>query len=106
MMLAVVAEGVWVYDESVPKLVDVIALDYDYWYEIALADDELEPGEQAGPFSADGTIYYVRFRMAGSTDEPTWMDHGGFTTVDDAKRAAESVAPSPIAWLDPADERN
>jgi hypothetical protein len=46
----------------------------------------------------EGLLYYVRFRRAGETATPTWVDSSGSLTVEAAIREAEERAPSPIHW--------
>jgi hypothetical protein len=78
--------------------VDVIGLDYDYWYELAKADDRLEQGEQPEALSSEGLLYYARFRHAGEQSEPTSVDSIGRSTIDVAMRDAEEAAPGAITW--------
>ncbi|RZS43538.1 hypothetical protein EV193_102518 [Herbihabitans rhizosphaerae] len=94
----IVRSGSWVYAEEVARPVDIVGLPYDFWYELARADDQLEPGETAQPLGEDGLLYYVRFRHAGETVPRTWPDSAGYDTIDAAMRSAETRAPSPITW--------
>jgi hypothetical protein len=96
--LRIVDTGTWIYGGTAKMPVDVVALDYDFWYEIGKADDQLEPGEQPQPLGPDGVLYYVRFKHALSTKEPTWVDSGSHATVDEARRYAAAMAPSEITW--------
>ncbi|GAB2724617.1 hypothetical protein ACX801_15125 [Arthrobacter bambusae] len=86
------------YAGEVAKPVDVVGLPYDFWYELARVDEQLEPGETALPLSDEGLLFYVRFRHAGESAEPTWPDSAGFETIDAAIRSAEARVPSPIVW--------
>ena len=90
--------GTWLYDDAVPKPVDVVGLDFDFWYEIGRADDQLEPDEMPQPLNADGVLYYVRFRSAGDESLPTWVDSPGFDTIEAAVAEAQAKAPAPIEW--------
>lgn len=94
--MQIVRSGSWLYDEQVYLPVDIVSLDFDFWYEIAKADDQLEPCEMPQPGGPDGVLYYVRFRQAGSHDQQTWVDSGGHQTIEEAVRIAETTAPSPI----------
>ena len=98
--MKIIRSGIWLYDSTVEKPVDVIALDYDWWYAMAAEEGGLEPGEEPGPFDDAGLIYYVRFRYAGQTDQAHWVDSGGFTTIADAVNEAESKVRGTIKWLD------
>lgn len=78
MSIEILKRGVWLYDGSVEKSVDIISLSYDWWYSMAEADGMLEVGEEPESLNARGTLYYVRFQRAGETEEPTWVDSQGF----------------------------
>ncbi|GID90803.1 hypothetical protein ACFQFC_36655 [Amorphoplanes digitatis] len=47
-MEAIVATGVWLYDGIAPTTVRVVRLDFDFWYAVAEAGGDLEPGEVSG----------------------------------------------------------
>lgn len=96
--MKIVRTGRWLYDDSVEQPVDIVGLDVDFWYEIARADDALDPDESPTPLGTDGLLYYVRFRHAGEESTPTWVDSGGHPTVDGAVHEAEAKVPSPIRW--------
>jgi hypothetical protein len=94
----IVRSGFWLYDDAVEQPVDVVALAYDFWYEIGKADDTLDEGEEPAPLGPDGCLYYVRFQRAGERTEPTWVDSGGHRTLPLAVAEAEANAPSAIRW--------
>ena len=98
MTLRIVASGTWLYGGSVETDVDVIALDYDWWYSLAAADNHLEPGESPRTLSSEGFLYYVRFRHAGESAEPTWVDSPGHLSVADAKSFADTKVVGGISW--------
>lgn len=96
--MVIVRSGRWVYAGRRTMPVDVIGLPYDFWFELERANGE-EPQERDAPaLGADGLLYFVRFRRAGETREPTWPDSAGYSTIEAAMRAAEARAPSPIDW--------
>ena len=97
-MAAIVRTGTWMYDGVVEKPVDIISLEYDWWYMLAEADGVLEPDEEPEPLSQDSCLYYVRFRNALQPVQPTWPDSCGYATVEEAVAYAESKTPSPIRW--------
>lgn len=94
----IVRSGSWIYAGEVAKPVDVVGLPYDFWYELARVDEQLEPGEMPLPLSDEGLLYYVRFRHAGETSEPTWPDSVGYDTITAATHSAETQVPSRITW--------
>ncbi|MDQ2076750.1 hypothetical protein, partial [Marinimicrobium sp. ABcell2] len=97
--MSIVKSGIWLYDDTVEKPVDIVALDYDWWYEMVAEEDGLEEGEKPGPFDENGLIYYVRFRYAGELDQVHWADSIGHTKISDAVKEAESKVQGGIRWL-------
>jgi hypothetical protein len=94
----IVRRGRWLYAGSAEQPVDVVGLPYDFWFELAEADEQLEPGETAQELGDDGLLYYARFRLAGETSTPTWPDSGGYPTIDEAMSAAQERVPTVIRW--------
>lgn len=94
--------GRWVYDGAVELPVDIVALEYDFWYEVAAADGTLEEGASPSPLGADGSLYYVRFRRAGDSEVPTWVDSQAFNSPAQAMHAAETRVPTTITWSHPS----
>jgi hypothetical protein len=78
--------------------VDIVSLDYDFWYELGKADDQLEPGEVPQRMNENGVLYYCRFRRAGENTTPTWPDSAGYPDIERAMLAAQEQSPSPITW--------
>ena len=97
MAVNVVATGTWVYGGTVASPVWIVCADFDFWYEVAAADDALEPGETPD-LNDDGLAYYFAFREP--SPDRFWPDGGGFPTVDEAQRAAAQRVPTPIRWDD------
>jgi hypothetical protein len=98
MALAIVRTGHWLYSGTVEKPVDIVGLDYDWHFESDQGAFGAENGEQPMPLDDRGLIYYVRFRKAGDTDEPTWVDTVGHATPEHAMLTAESKIPTGIVW--------
>ena len=98
MEINIVKKGTWLYDGQIEKPVDIIALEYDFWYEIAKADGMLEPDEQPGPFGSNGELYYVRFQRALEKEGPTWVDSIGHPNIDEAIEIAKSKVTGEIRW--------
>lgn len=94
----IVRSGTWLYDGTAPRPVDIVALEFDFWYEIGRSDGHLEHGETPQPLGPDGCLYYVRFQHAGDSTTPTWVDGSGYASLAEAVEAAEASAPGPIRW--------
>lgn len=98
MTLEIVLTGTWLYDGTAETPVDIVALDYDWWYALAEADGQLHEGEKPMPLGPDGRLYYVRFQRALEPSEPTWVDSFGHLDLTSAVSAAEEKIRDPIHW--------
>ena len=83
-----VAEGRWLYGD-VPKRIEIVAFDCDYFYERMTYMAERESGEPH-PLNADGLLYYVKPEGEILPLEP-------FLTAEDAKRWADAQ-PWHVRW--------
>ncbi len=98
MSIRIVKKGTWLYGGTVQKPVDIIALDFDWWYEMIKEEEGLEEAEEPIPVGSEGYIYHVRFKNANETNHPTWVDSHGDRDLIHAVEFAESKAPSKITW--------
>jgi hypothetical protein len=90
------------YDELVPMPVRVVKLDYDFWYAVAEADDELMHDEHP-QLNDDGRLYYVLYRPGWSEGQDYfWPDSDGFKRLEDAVASAEARVPGVVTWDEPA----
>ncbi|QAY59566.1 hypothetical protein ET475_05915 [Microbacterium protaetiae] len=92
--MRILRSGTWISEAGDIKPVDVVGLPYDYWYELADVNGELERGQTPTPFGPDRLLYYVRFAGAG-TKKPR-PDSVAFPTIDAA--VAEAEATVKITW--------
>ena len=83
-----VLRGKWLYDNSVYKPVQVFVIDYDYYYEIAKADGQLETGEEP-VLNEAGEMYMIKWN-----DDPDFLSFGpienGGLSLEEAKEKVES----------------
>lgn len=93
----VVAEGSWQYHDDVWLPVRVVESNYDFWYEIGKAGDDLDPDEKP-MLNAEGLAYYLVFQPDGPSEGSFWPDSLGFKSQDEARREAESLLPGPVDW--------
>jgi hypothetical protein len=93
----VVATGEWLYDDSVPMVVRIVKLDYDFWFAIGEADGKLEEREQP-TLNGDGVLFYVRHRPGWMEGDAFWPDSEGFASQEEAQAAAEGSLPSAVEW--------
>jgi hypothetical protein len=96
--MKIVCQGTWLYDNLVKREVDVVALDFDWWHELAKANGQLDDSEQAKTLGPAGYLYYARFSNAGINRSNTSVDTEGHETVQGAQAAAQAKAPSEIVW--------
>lgn len=87
-------KGHWLYDRQVKKPVYIVRCNYDYHYELCIADG-LERPESGPELNADGYAFYVAF-----DDRENFVDvqSGGAMSLDEAKRQAEEMLPSAVCW--------
>jgi hypothetical protein len=95
MAIEIVGIGTWVYGRTADAQVWIVRADFDFWYEVAAADAQLEPGEQPD-LNEEGVSYYVVFRQP--EPDQLWPDGGGFPTRKEAQRDAERRVPTAIRW--------
>lgn len=93
----IVRRGSWLYQPGDPIVVEVWGLTYDFWYELAMADDLLDPDEKPSPLGAGGRRYHARFRREDARPSP-WPSTSTFLTIAEAMRAAERKVTGPIRW--------
>lgn len=94
--MRVFRSGTWTDESGRAQLIDIVGLPYDYWYELADVNGELERGQRPTLFLApDRLLYYVRVAGAG-TKKPR-PDSAAFQTVGAAVADAEAK-PGDVAW--------
>ena len=86
-----VATGRWLYAGTVPKTVEIVAFDCDYFFERMPCDDGRDPYERH-PLNADGRLFYIK--TAGDV-----LPLRPFGTVGDARAWADAQPWAPIAWI-------
>jgi hypothetical protein len=94
----IVRTGTWLYDESIPAPVWILEADYDFWYELAKADHQLEPGEEPALNEA-GLCYYAAFK-APTPGDAFWPATQATMSLAEACAAAQAKVPSSISWND------
>ena len=95
----IIQRGRWLYDGTVFQPAAIVALDYDFWFEIGKADGQLGPGEEP-ELNAEGLLYYVCF-ASDPAGHPGWVDSQGFADVGAAQEWAATKVQSPIEWMPP-----
>jgi hypothetical protein len=95
-----ILSGQWLYDNMVPKPVRILALNYDFYFE--LDEGYLEEGQEP-ELNKQGEQYVVVWHnepFFSASDFPS----NGFMTVADAKKYAESVVRK-IDWQEPVSQK-
>lgn len=90
-----VLRGKWLYDNSVYQPVQIFVIDYDYYYELAKADGQLESGEEP-ELNEKGEMYLIKW--GGSSDFHSYgtVEYGGFTLEEAKSKVDEKV--SGVLW--------
>ena len=92
-----VKSGKWKYDNCKFMTVKIFELNYDYWYEIAKADDRLEKNECPN-LNSEGVSYMIKWGEGEFADEDlVTKDWGGLDIVT-AMNQAESKVQGGIIW--------
>lgn len=92
----IVCSGKWLYADHVPTGVHIVCQNYDFWYEMAKADNMLEQGEQP-ELNQEGLAFYFLFGQVPET-RPFWVRSEGFPSIEKAKEQAQAQVPSVIEW--------
>jgi hypothetical protein len=92
----IIRSGTWLYDGIIPTGVHIVCQNYDYWYSLGQADNNLETDEQP-TLNSDGVVYYVLFG-AVPAERPCGVRGSGFMSAEDAALWAATQVPSPIQW--------
>ena len=95
----IVRKGKWLYGGTAYLPVQIFAIDYDYYYEIAKADDQLKEGEQP-ELNENGEQYMIGW-YEGPFSTFGSREYGGLT-LDEAITAAEDKVQQKIIWDDPS----
>ncbi len=90
-----VLSGQWLYDDTAFLPVQIFVLSFDYYYEIAKVDNQLEFGEKP-ELNESGEQYMIVWN-SGSFDAPGTKDYGGLT-LQEAVGAAEAILGKGIQW--------
>jgi hypothetical protein len=86
---AVVAVGDWLYDGSVRETVEIVAFDYDFWFELPGDDGRRE--WKPYPLNEDGFLYYIRHGSEPLPIKP-------FASMIEAKQWIEEQPWAPVTW--------
>lgn len=87
----VVARGQWIYAEAVPKTVEIVAFDCDYYFDRIPTDDGRRPWRRFPP-NADGLFFYVR------ADGGDLLGCPPFKSASEARQWADLQPWGPIKW--------
>jgi hypothetical protein len=90
-----VLQGKWLYDNSVYQPVQIFVIDYDYYYEMAKADEQLEPGEEPG-LNEKGEMYMIKWDSNPDFLSSGTREYGGLT-LEEAKKKIEKKV-SGVVW--------
>lgn len=93
----IVLKGSWLYGGTAPSPIRIVKQNYDFWYEIGKADDQLEPGEEE-ELNEEGTLYYVIFKACEHREKPWWVDSHGLLDLEAAMRHAEERVQGKVTW--------
>ncbi len=91
----IVLTGTWLYDGQAPTSIEVVARNFDAFWESV---DYEEPGRELMPLGPEGRLYTVSFSSGRSSG---W---GPFQTIEALKAWADAQPWGPVTWDDRPDE--
>jgi hypothetical protein len=89
--------GQWFYDNIIPKIVKIFALNYDYNYEIAKADDQLEELEKP-ELNENGEMFMIKWGNGSFSDKDLVTKEYGGLDLNSAINKAENIVHGKIEW--------
>ncbi len=91
-----VKRGYWYYDEILKKGVAIIAINYDYWYEIDKADG-FDVTDQHPVLNENGESFMIGWYDAEFKTIESYHDAG--INLEDAIAKAEMILGQKIEWI-------
>jgi hypothetical protein len=96
-----ICRGRWLYDGVQAKGVIVVAINYDYWYELGELDGFNLP-EQTPVLNEQGEIYLLNWTDASFANQESHSV--GRLDLDETRALACSIVSQPIQWLSQREE--
>lgn len=91
-----IIRGQWLYDKTTPMPVQIFAINYDYYYEIAKADGSLEK-EDKPELNELGEQYLIALHKNDFFSLNGSIRYGGIS-LEEAKQQAEKLVQQIIKW--------
>ncbi|MGN6420771.1 MAG: hypothetical protein ACTHMC_24885 [Pseudobacter sp.] len=91
-----IIRGQWIYGEITPMLVQIFAINYDYYYEINKADGFLDK-EDKPKLNELGEQYFIAWHENDFFSWSGTIDYGGIS-LEEAKQGAQMLVQDRIKW--------
>ena len=92
-----VKTGYWLYDKETPMTVKIFVLNYDYYYELAKADDMLDKDEKP-ELNKWGETYMIKWGGGDFFDNDLVTMYFGGLDLETAIKIAEDKITGLIIW--------
>ncbi|GJM60746.1 hypothetical protein [Persicobacter diffluens] len=92
-----ILSGSWLYDNLVKQTVQIFALNYDYYYEIAKADNQIEPNEKP-ELNENGESFMIKWGNGEFSVKDLCAKEYGGLDLDSAIEKAERKVQGKIDW--------
>lgn len=88
--------GHWYYDNTIKKGVSIVAINYDYWYELEKSDG-LNMGDERPNLNDNGEMYMIHWFDADFNNRESFSVAG--LTLEEAIKRAEVITAQKIEWI-------
>jgi hypothetical protein len=91
-----IQRGRWLYNGQILKGVRILAINYDYWYEVEEADG-LDMSDEEPALNEQGEMYVIDWMNASFTQRESFSV--GHLDLAETLALAQSVVKQSIEWL-------
>ena len=91
-----VQRGKWLYDGQILKGVRIVAINYDYWYDLEESDG-FDMSEEEPELNEQGEMYMIEWLNVSFTKQESFSV--GLLDLSETIELAQSIVKQPIEWL-------
>jgi hypothetical protein len=91
-----IQRGKWLYGGQILKGVRILAINYDYWYDLEESDG-FDMTEEEPELNEQGEMYMIEWMNASFTKLESFSV--GLLDLAETRELAQSIVKQPIEWL-------
>jgi hypothetical protein len=91
-----IQRGNWLYDGRILKGVRIVAINYDYWYDVEESDG-FDMSEEEPELNEQGEMYMIEWTNVSFTKKESFSV--GLLDLSETLELAQSIVKQPIDWL-------